>query len=219
MLFQFSQFGQKLPANIPTASHNMPIDTNTTTTAHPNPPASDEPSSWTGSLGYDKSTDGDLMHILFGLPDEYPTMATVHLHQWEQPASCTAPNPSAHGHEEQPQPQQQPELGMLESYDSPRFAAMVSTGMDSSLDLHFGQMDHMEGGEEECNALQSGSSSDTGVGPTTPSPQSFGEGGESRAESNVASSSHRKVSLGVARVAGCTGMTVGSGSACQQQDA
>lgn len=148
MLFQFSQFSQKLPSNIPTAS--TPNEPSTSQIASTPAESGD---SWTGALGYEKTNDGDLMHILFGLPDEYPTMATVHLHQWEQPSSSTF---NAHTQEQQGQRQ---DHGSLD-FESPAFANL-NTDLESSLDLHFDTMD----AEDDCTAPTSHTSSLTAVEP------------------------------------------------------
>ncbi|KXZ43091.1 hypothetical protein GPECTOR_102g44 [Gonium pectorale] len=70
VLFNFAQFGQKLPRSQSNTRLNqnlygLGLD-----------PGLD------GDLLYDHSDDGDLMQLLFGVPDELPTMATIHLHKW-----------------------------------------------------------------------------------------------------------------------------------------
>jgi hypothetical protein len=76
MLFNFSQFNQKLPAQGPVStSMMMPPDM--------------EPSLqqtvadlWSPDMTFDHHTDGDLMQLLFGAPDQPPNMATIHLHHF-----------------------------------------------------------------------------------------------------------------------------------------
>ncbi|KAG2485423.1 hypothetical protein HYH03_015805 [Edaphochlamys debaryana] len=76
MLFNFGQFGQKLPRS---SSHTR-LDKNLSAMGLSIDPAIE------GDLLYDHTDDGDLMQLLFGVPDELPTMATIHLHKWSNEA-------------------------------------------------------------------------------------------------------------------------------------
>lgn len=77
-LFNFAQFSHtKLPA--PVGPHQqmamMPRGMEAEL-----PPSMDE--LWTPEATYDHHSDGDLMQLLFGAPNEAPTMATIHLHHF-----------------------------------------------------------------------------------------------------------------------------------------
>ncbi len=70
MLFNFNQFNTKLPRNQSVTKFDQNL------AAHGLDPGLDS------DALYDHSDDGDLMQLLFGVPDELPSMATIHLHNW-----------------------------------------------------------------------------------------------------------------------------------------
>ncbi|EFJ40462.1 hypothetical protein VOLCADRAFT_99741 [Volvox carteri f. nagariensis] len=72
MLFNFAQFSQKLPRS----QSQTRLDKNLSAVGLGLDNGLD------ADLLYDHSDDGDLMQLLFGVPDELPTMATIHLHKW-----------------------------------------------------------------------------------------------------------------------------------------
>ncbi|GLC46524.1 hypothetical protein PLESTM_001885400 [Pleodorina starrii] len=72
MLFNFAQFGQKLPRS--QSQTRLDKSLSAVGLGLDNGLEAD--------LLYDHSDDGDLMQLLFGVPDELPTMATIHLHKW-----------------------------------------------------------------------------------------------------------------------------------------
>jgi hypothetical protein len=53
------------------------------------PPSMDE--LWTPEATYDHHSDGDLMQLLFGAPEQPPTMATIHLHHFLEDDACSSP--------------------------------------------------------------------------------------------------------------------------------
>jgi hypothetical protein len=53
------------------------------------PPRMDE--LWTPEATYDHHSDGDLMQLLFGAPEQAPTMATIHLHHFLEDDACSDP--------------------------------------------------------------------------------------------------------------------------------
>lgn len=72
LLFNFKQFSEKLPSS--SSQSCKPIaDLSGSLNCMTEP-----------NVVYDQSEDGDLMQLLIGLPDELPTMATIHLHQWHE---------------------------------------------------------------------------------------------------------------------------------------
>ncbi|GIL56533.1 hypothetical protein Vafri_11884 [Volvox africanus] len=72
ILFNFAQFSQKLPRS----QSQTRLDKNLSAVGLGIDNGLDS------DLLYDHSDDGDLMQLLFGVPDELPTMATIHLHKW-----------------------------------------------------------------------------------------------------------------------------------------
>mmetsp|Transcript_27268 Transcript_27268/g.59617 ORF Transcript_27268/g.59617 Transcript_27268/m.59617 type:complete len:523 (-) Transcript_27268:320-1888(-) len=73
LLFNFSQFAHKMPAAQPSlAGRNKLVED-----------LSEEAVDLAeANVVYDAHDDGDLMQMLFGVADEMPTMATIHLHQF-----------------------------------------------------------------------------------------------------------------------------------------
>jgi hypothetical protein len=86
MLFNFSQFSQKLPAAAP-PSQQMPMMPRCM--EQELPPSMDD--LWTPEATYDHHSDGDLMQLLFGAPEQPPTMATIHLHHFLEDDACSSP--------------------------------------------------------------------------------------------------------------------------------
>ncbi|GFR44963.1 hypothetical protein Agub_g6273 [Astrephomene gubernaculifera] len=74
MLFNFAQFGQKLPR--PQSQNRMDRNRSAMGMGLGLEAGLEE------DFLYDHTDDGDLMQLLFGVPDELPTMATIHLHKW-----------------------------------------------------------------------------------------------------------------------------------------
>lgn len=86
LLFNFSQFNKKMPMNVQV---QVPLVEGKGTASASNGKCSTPEDSGTGtSMTYDQSSDGDIMQLLFGAPDEYPDMATIHIHQWQGGDSC-----------------------------------------------------------------------------------------------------------------------------------
>ncbi|GFH18936.1 uncharacterized protein HaLaN_15814 [Haematococcus lacustris] len=70
MLFNFGQFNQKMPhALAPGVAARELSDREVLDLAEQH-------------VVYDHTDDGELMQMLFGMADEVPTMATIHLHTW-----------------------------------------------------------------------------------------------------------------------------------------
>ncbi len=69
MLFNFSQFSQKMPQSLQD-THTREL---TEKEAHD---LAEQ------HVVYDHTDDGELMQMLFGMADDVPTMATIHLHAW-----------------------------------------------------------------------------------------------------------------------------------------
>lgn len=75
LLFNFGQFDKKMPHNpqqlVPLPKADSAIDEAVADL-------------WKPDIAFDHQSEGDLMQLLFGAPDQYPTMATIHVHQYEQ---------------------------------------------------------------------------------------------------------------------------------------
>lgn len=69
LLFNFSQFSQKMPPSLQEAHAHDLTDKEAHDLAEQH-------------VVYDHTDDGELMQMLFGMADDVPTMATIHLHDW-----------------------------------------------------------------------------------------------------------------------------------------
>ncbi|WIA08222.1 hypothetical protein OEZ85_007670 [Tetradesmus obliquus] len=85
-LFNFSQFSQKLPAAQGPSQQMAMMPRGMEQEL---PPSMDE--LWTPEATYDHHSDGDLMQLLFGAPEQPPTMATIHLHHFLEDDACSSP--------------------------------------------------------------------------------------------------------------------------------
>ncbi|KAF8072486.1 CIAO1 [Scenedesmus sp. PABB004] len=85
-LFNFAQFSGRMPAaggpsqQMAMMPRGMEAEL---------PPSMDE--LWTPEATYDHHSDGDLMQLLFGAPEQPPTMATIHLHHFLEDDACSSP--------------------------------------------------------------------------------------------------------------------------------
>jgi hypothetical protein len=85
-LFNFGQFSHKLPAAAPPSQQMAMMPRGMEQEL---PPSIDE--LWTPEATYDHHSDGDLMQLLFGAPEQPPTMATIHLHHFLDDDACSSP--------------------------------------------------------------------------------------------------------------------------------
>lgn len=85
-LFNFSQFNQKLPAQQGPSQQMAMMPRGMEQEL---PPSMDD--LWTPEATYDHHSDGDLMQLLFGAPEQPPTMATIHLHHFLEDDACSSP--------------------------------------------------------------------------------------------------------------------------------
>lgn len=85
-LFNFAQFSQKLPASAGPSQQRAMMPRGMEQEL---PPSMDD--LWTPEATYDHHSDGDLMQLLFGAPEQPPTMATIHLHHFLEDDACSSP--------------------------------------------------------------------------------------------------------------------------------
>eukprot|EP00798_Chlamydomonas_sp_ICE-L_P024981 gene24981-10643_t len=75
MLFNFGQFSHRMPPKSEMQNHKLvaPLDKLM---------LSPDDQDMNSSGNVVATDDGDIMHLLFGVPDELPTMSTIHMHKW-----------------------------------------------------------------------------------------------------------------------------------------
>jgi len=138
MLFNFSQFSQKMPHSLAPGAQKDLTETEALDLAEQH-------------VVYDQSDDGDLMQMLFGMADDVPTMATIHLHKWHNlegdaddlldprmggsrrgsVGTATALQPQ----HSQPHPQQPPMPGQQQQMQGPSSHMPYGNG-PSTMDIH-----------------------------------------------------------------------------------